>query len=568
MLSGEFRKAQMGNKIFSNAVIYLFIFWSVQASFISAQPTVGLIQYNQSTESGYTLFSPTGSRNTYLIDQCGHEVHRWQTNFFPGQVAYLLPDGNLLRTGRLGGNFNTGGIGGRLEILSWEGTLVWHFDFASPLFQQHHVVLPMPDGNILILLYELKSFDEALSAGFKPEKIPAAGIWSEKIVEIKPKGNNDYDLIWEWNIWDHLIQDYDPDKSNFGDVRSHPELMDVNFKEEGAPNPSDWLHFNSLDYHPVLDQIMMSSRHHSEIYIIDHSTTTAEASGHIGGRYGRGGDFLYRFGNPAAYGVDSVGLRYLYGQHDAQWSTKSGVDDAIMVFDNGSLRPEGAYSRILEWLPWYNNDGSYTMTDGVYGIREIKREYLGQPPSMFFSPRLSGVQALENGHLLICEGNSGRIFEIDHNNDIIWEFVNPINSFGLIPQGLAPSGNDVFNCVRYRYDYDGFNGKQIKSADQAMVQTPASVACRMSTFTNEYAINKKDQAVSHTFINNMLEVSVSSAYSFDIVLFDASGIPVLQIQNCKDSCSKDLSNLTSGAYFLKVVCPGINKNYTSLIIKY
>ena len=51
----------------------------------------------------------------------------------------------------------------------------------------------------------------------------------------------------------------------------------------------------------TLDQIVLSNHNLSEIWIIDHSTTTLEAASHSGGNSGKGGDLLYRWGNPQAY---------------------------------------------------------------------------------------------------------------------------------------------------------------------------------------------------------------------------------------------------------------------------
>mgnify|MGYP002078505037 CR=1 FL=1 len=552
-----------------NSVFVITVFcWLMMTEYqlVFSQSTVGLLTYNDQPAENYLLFSPTGSRSTYLIDQCGYKLHEWNTSYFPGQIAYLLPDGNLLRTGRLGGNFNTGGIGGRVELLNWEGGVLWSHDFATSQYHQHHVVLSMPNGNILVLLYVLKSPDEALQAGFRPELIPAAGIWSEQIIEIRLKGTNDFDLIWEWNMWDHLIQDFDSTKDNYGVIRDHPELMDVNYRDDGAPNPSDWLHFNSLDYHPVLDQIMFSSRHHSEVYIIDHSTTSAESSAHSGGIYGRGGDLLYRFGNPAAYGFDDPDLRWFYGQHDAHWVTKNGFTDDIIVFNNGITRPGTAFSNIMAWKPPYDEVGGYKLTNGLFGYTEISREFTASPPESFFSPRLSGVQLLQNGHLLICEGNGGRFFETDLNNYIIWEYITPINNFGIIPQGVAPTGNDVFKCITYSPDYEGFSGRNLSVSANPLVPSAASDQCNMISSFDEHNQNFSGSFISHKVLNRFLEISVYGAEQFEWSLIDVSGRPVIKGKEDIGHKIIDLSGLHAGVYFLSVSCPAIHKIYTTLVL--
>ena len=87
----------------------------------------------------------------------------------------------------------------------------------------------------------------------------------------------------------------------------------------GRAVPAFWNHMNSIAYNATLDQIVLSVRGCNEIWTLDHSTTLAEAAGHSGGRHGRGGDLIYRSGNPAACGRGTARDKQLIQQHDAEW---------------------------------------------------------------------------------------------------------------------------------------------------------------------------------------------------------------------------------------------------------
>ena len=273
---------------------YIFLLWAVivPLAMVEAQ-TVGIFQNDALAYNGYTLLFPNASKNTWLLDNCGNAVHQWESNFNPGLVAYLLENGDLLRTARIGSSFNGAGSGGRIERHNWDGELVWSYNHSSADYHQHHDIEYLPNGNILIIAWERHTVDDAVAMGKNPQLLANEGIWSEQIVEIQPNGETGGEIVWEWHLWDHLVQDFDSTKMNFGVVADHPELMDTNAGGLGV----DWIHFNSIDYNPELDQIALSSRHLSEIYIIDHSTSTAEAASHSGGNSNKGGDFLFRWGN-------------------------------------------------------------------------------------------------------------------------------------------------------------------------------------------------------------------------------------------------------------------------------
>ena len=187
------------------------------------QQTVGLFMNDSLAFNGYTLFAPNSSRTTYLIDNCGLVVNSWTSNFQPGNSCYLLPGGDLLRTARVPGQFSGGGLGGRIERFSWEGELEWSYNYLSNDYHQHHDIEPLPNGNILVISWDAYSAEEALAAGRAPELTPSGGIWSEKVVELEPIGSDDAAVVWEWRLWDHLIQDFDASKANFGEVAGLPK---------------------------------------------------------------------------------------------------------------------------------------------------------------------------------------------------------------------------------------------------------------------------------------------------------------------------------------------------------
>ncbi|MFZ4633510.1 MAG: aryl-sulfate sulfotransferase [Saprospiraceae bacterium] len=417
--------------------------------------TVGLYKNDSTAFNGYALF--TSDRTTYLIDNCGHEVRRWLSNYFPGNSVYLLENGYLLRPCRVGGSFTGGGIGGRIELFNWEGDLVWAWQYANDQVHQHHDVAPLPNGNILVPAWERKTNAEAIALGRKPNTVPANGLWPDHVVEIKPIGSDSAQIVWEWHLWDHLVQDHDPGKPNYGSPADHPELLNINV---GTINVSDWVHINAVSYNPELDQIALSSRSLSEIWIIDHSTTTAEAAGHSGGLRQKGGDFLYRWGNPQVYDRGTAANQRFYGQHDVRWiTTPHPWAGKLMVFNNGAGRPGGNFSSVDVWSPPLNAQGGYELNNsGPFAPQAAEWSYQA---SGFYSPNISGAHPLSNSHFLVCEGDRGRFFEIDTLGKMSWDYINPVSLNGPVTQGQTPLNNSTFRVTRYAPDYPAFVGKDM-----------------------------------------------------------------------------------------------------------
>jgi len=272
--------------------VFFYFFFFLNFSILSfAQNTVGLLSYEPpNTYDGYNLMFPHNQPNVYLLDNCGEIVHTWtdEINFRPGNIAYIMPDGKLVKAKRdaiiTDDDIWAGGGGEFVEIRDWDNNLEWTFELNNSINRIHHDIAPMPNGNILMTVWELKTEDEAIEAGRDTAKLAQAKLWPDYIIEVNPTNN---EIVWEWHVWDHLIQDHDVTKANFGDVAAHPELIDINWDtSNGHP---DWMHTNAIDFNEELNQILISVPTFHEVWIIDHSTTTAEAASHSGGMSGRGG---------------------------------------------------------------------------------------------------------------------------------------------------------------------------------------------------------------------------------------------------------------------------------------
>ena len=445
---------------------------------------LGLVTNTAKAAPGYTLFAPKHRTMTYLINNEGQAVHQWtKSQYEPGQTVYLLENGHLLRccfTHAQG--FTRGGEGGRLEEYDWDDNLVWEFDYASDKHMLHHDIAVLPNGNILALAVERRSLDECVVAGFDPGMIRDSELYPDYVIEIEPARPKGGKIVWEWHVWDHLIQNRDSQKTNYGKVAEHPERIDVDCNGRGTP--AFWNHMNSITYNAKLDQIMLSVRGCNEIWIVDHSTTAQEATGRTGGRCGKGGDLLYRWGNPAAYGRGDSRARQLFQQHDARWIPE-GYPGAgnILIFNNGLDRD---YSSIEEIAPPMDASGNYQLSESsAYGPFKPVWNYTAPNKTDFFSSEISGAQRLPNGNTLICAGVLGTFFEVTTKGDTVWKYVNPVVRGGILAQGEQPGVDDrghylnaVFRIHRYTPDYPGLTGRDLKP--MGPVELPASMKGKTS----------------------------------------------------------------------------------------
>ena len=451
------------------------------------ESTVGVLFQSEASYDGYTLMPVTASSNTYLLNNCGEVVNTWVSQYKAGMMAYLLPDGGLMRAGKTNNQvFGAGGAGGIIEQFDWEGNLLWSYLISSPTQCQHHDIAVLPNGNVLALVWKAYPAEEWIALGRDPELTPEDVVWGTCIMEIEPQGAQSGDVVWKWEAINHLVQNFDPELPNYGEPSAFPRQLDVNY--QATANDRDWLHTNSIAYNEELDQIMISSRDFNELWILDHSVPNAQTAG-------PSGHLLYRWGNPEAYGRGTSADRILHSQHDARWIQ----DGQVMVFSNGNERPDGYFSTVEVMTPPLNADGSYNIDPSApWGPEGTDWRYPSVLDADFFSQNTSGAQQLPNGNILITEGASGEMREVTLDQEIVWNYINPVGSFGATEQGGDPILNGVFRAERYPAAYPGLAGRNLTPSGvlEITMEPPACMlypepSCK-GDFDQDYLIEVDD----------------------------------------------------------------------------
>jgi Arylsulfotransferase (ASST) len=502
---------------------------------LSQQTTVGLRYYNLSATSGYTLITPSDNNNVYLINSCGEKVNEWTFSELPGLTCYLLDNGTLLRAGR-----------DSLEIRDWNNNLLWSYPTTANGLKQHHDIQPLPNGNILCIVSENYTATQMIAAGRNPNDISTPNFKMEKIVELQPTGSNGATIVWEWKFMDHLIQEFDNLQNNFDTVLNHPELLDLNYNNGFL---FDYIHLNAIDYNAGLDQIIMSARNTSEVYIIDHSTTMLEASGHVGGNAGKGGDFLWRWGNAAVYQQGTLLDQKLFRQHNVEWVNSGYLDDGkISVFNNGGdiTNTFSSVHLIEPQLTGFN----YNMSGGTFIPNSFDWTWQGSIlGELMLEGKKSGVNSLPNGNLLICETSKGQISEITKTGTLLWAYKNPTGT-SIFNQfdSLQISDNEIFRADHYIPSHPGLVGQNLTSLGIIENQNSLSDSCGL--ILEIPVVVEEEIILVNPVVNGLLsfinpvglsEVSIIDLWGF--IVFEQTNFSGLQLQ----------INLEAGIYVLRLI---------------
>lgn len=525
-------------------IIYLALLLFINLSF--GQETIGLIfdDINEEKADGYTLFKPTSDQRVFLINNCGELLNQWTFTGSNARNVYLLANGNLLQSNDQ-----------LAEIRDWDDNLLWSISFEDVFgWRIHHDIEPLPNGNFLVMVRDIINDVDIFALGMASAYANAVVVL-ERILEIEPVGTDSANIVWEWKLIDHLVQDFDSSKPNFGVIADNQGRYNINYNNGNGSNP---IHANAIDYNPNLDQIAVSSRHLSEVFIIDHSTTTAEAATSSGGLYGKGGDFLWRWGNPEAYNRGTAADRTLGRQHDIKWITDGPNQGKLSVFSNDGYGSNLTASSVHILDP-NDNNGVYALDSGKFLPTTYDWSWDGTIMStVMHAGAQSGFQVLPNGNGLICESDIGRITEINSVGDVIWVYRIPVGAGSEFAQFSEPVGNGSFRAHRYPLDYAGFNGVTFNNTGKIEDINALTDDC-----VNRLSIDDEELTEFKVYPNPTIGIlNFEFAQAIDLIeVYNITGQRVLTV---RETNTIDLGGFANGMYMVKI-SSGNSVKFTKVI---
>ncbi|MCD6018176.1 MAG: Arylsulfotransferase [Bacteroidetes bacterium] len=534
---------------------------------------------------GLTLYSVQNSTTARLVDTANVTVKTW-TGLTTGTAysPYLMPGGILVRSVKLtNSTFSGGGSAGGLQKHDYNGTLLWNYTHSSSTYYTHHDHCPLPNGNVLMIAYELKTQAELAAAGGTNATLTT--IWPEKIIEVQPTGLTTGNIVWEWHVWDHLVQNVNSANANYQtSIVNHPELLNINYL-----STKDWMHMNGIDYNPILDQIVVSSHNLNEWYVIDHSTTTAQAASHSGGNAGKGGDFLFRWGNPAAY--QAAGAKILKVTHDAHWIPEGHPNAGRLVgFNNQGV--SSSVSSVDQIMPPLMSDYTYSITSG---LAFEPSTYLQRNSGFGYTSNMGNSEQYPNGNQLVCMATSGKIYELNPAGTPIFTITATgstsqahrystcyINNAAPTQPTVTPSGSDLTTATASTYQWY-YNGTLITGGtSQTYTPTLSGIYVVRTTDANGcvYVYSAGYVHSITTALEEMQGKNISvypnpSSGIFDlnlnyqnpeklkVIIYDAFGKVVYEVEN---HWRIDLSEFGNGIYIMSITLDHKKPVYKKVVL--
>lgn len=468
---------------------------------------------------GYTMFE--NFNQTFLVDNCGEIVNTWNVNNTQLHTK-LTEDGKLIYI-----------RDGRVLVKAWDDTLEEVIVHDQDDIRLVYEVIELPNKNLLCLAREEFTQSDFDDIGYQIDN-DESPVLIDSVVELDRETGN---VVWRWNLSDHVIQERDPSLPNFGSVADNPQLLDMDAVLKYDWTFSESFMINGFDYSVELDQIVLSVRKINEIVIIDHSTTTEEAAGSTGGKYGQGGDILYRWGNPQNYRQGDEDDHFLYYQHNPNWIHFGEHAGGIVMFNNGLSRP-GNYSEIVIINPTITSDGFYIRDEGeAFGPVEPLQTVseFTTDAGEIFSEYTGSAKVLSNGNIFMTEGDQAIFREFTPEGKLVWQY-------------YVPSSGYIFRGVRYTADYPGLQGQDL--TPQGTVEFPPSeFACNIFSSVEEVLTNSTISIIqegSQVVINNPDQIDAKYE------IYDYNGRQIIRGNTKAPIEQVGIQSLQTGLYIIQI----------------